>query len=517
MKKRAQLGLLDRQEPQLSENFPKEGFNNDLGSMPNVSFGTIWRYMIDAVDSKRQLSMAKPLVKGFNFYKSGNVHSILHLKQSGKHYLKSQVFPSMKKNLIYQCNIVMSSIGVVLKSYCGCPAGIDGRCNRVSATLFALDEYCKEREKMSEESCTSKPCRWNVPKKRKGPVTPIPAMSFQKHDYSKRQKTDRTPTIKVGQDVRAVHHREWSDEKVGSMLATVKAYQSKTGSVIGWSHILPQKIEENENIVSPLKTLPPSLRDITEKCKEIEKKLNVDKQEISKIEQKTRGQSKDKLWNFHRKCRITASKCYRVASLKPTTSPTKALGDVLQYNKQYESSAMNEGLQKEGEIESLYIMAQQKSGHKNLSVEPCGLFISQTHGFLAATPDGLVSDPHVSQSNGLLEMKFIQLSTSVSLEQGLLQRRICNTCRDNKLKMNINHKYFYQIQQQMFVTKRSWTDFVVKGSTGDKLYIERVNFDSDFWGTVLPKLCNFFQQHILPELSYPRVRYGLPRCQLRFE
>ena len=187
MKKRAELGLLDRQEPQLSENFPKEGFNNDLGSMPNVSFGTIWRYMIDVVDSKRQLSTAKPLVKGFNFYKSGNVHSILHLKQSGKHYLKSQVFPSMKKNLIYQCNIVMSSIGVVLKSYCGCPAGIDGRCNHVSATLFALDEYCKEREKMSEESCTSKPCRWNVPKKRKGPVTPIPAMSFQKHDNSKRR------------------------------------------------------------------------------------------------------------------------------------------------------------------------------------------------------------------------------------------------------------------------------------------------------------------------------------------
>ena len=151
-------------------------------------------------------------------------------------------------------------------------------------------------------------------------------------------------------------------------------------------------------------------------------------------------------------------------------------------------------------------MAQQKSGHKNLSVEPCGLFISQTHGFLAATPDGLVSDPHVSQTNGLLEMKFIQLSTSVSLEQGLLQRRICNTCRDNKLKMNINHKYFYQIQQQMFVTKRSWADFVVKGSTGDKLYIERVNFDSDFWGTVLPNCAisfsnTFCQNCLIPELG----------------
>jgi uncharacterized Zn finger protein len=110
--------------------------------------------MIDAVDSKKQLSAAKPLVKGFNFYKSGNVLSISFLNQNGKNYVKSQVLPTMKKNLNYQCNIVMFSIGGVLKAYCGCPAGIDSRCNHVSATLFALDEYCKEREKHSEESCT---------------------------------------------------------------------------------------------------------------------------------------------------------------------------------------------------------------------------------------------------------------------------------------------------------------------------------------------------------------------------
>ena len=45
----------------------------------------------------------------------------------------------------------MSSIGGVLKAYCGCLAGIDGRCNHVSATLFDLGEYCKEREKISKE------------------------------------------------------------------------------------------------------------------------------------------------------------------------------------------------------------------------------------------------------------------------------------------------------------------------------------------------------------------------------
>ena len=114
-------------------------------------------------------------------------------------------------------------------------------------------------------------------------------------------------------------------------------------------------------------------------------------------------------------------------------------------------------------------------------------------------------------------MKLIQLNDSESLRQGLLQRRICKDCGDNHLKMNTGHKYFYQIQQQMFVTQRKWTDFVVKGSTGNELYIERVNFNSEFWESVLPKLCNFFQQQVLPEMSYPRVKYGLARCQLRFE
>lgn len=76
---------------------------------------------------KKQLPPAKPLVKGFNFYKSSNVVCIPLIKQNGKNYIKSQVLPSMKKNLVYHCNIVMSSIGGVLKAYCGCPAGLEGQ------------------------------------------------------------------------------------------------------------------------------------------------------------------------------------------------------------------------------------------------------------------------------------------------------------------------------------------------------------------------------------------------------
>ena len=52
------------------------------------------------VDSKKKLYTAKPLVKGFNFYKSaGNVISISFLKQNDKNNYKSQILPSMKKKL----------------------------------------------------------------------------------------------------------------------------------------------------------------------------------------------------------------------------------------------------------------------------------------------------------------------------------------------------------------------------------------------------------------------------------
>jgi len=64
----------------------------------------------------------------------------------------------MKKDKIYTCFLVIASIGRVLNAHCKCPAGIDGHCNHVASTLFALEQHFKERQKMSsvaEDSCTS--------------------------------------------------------------------------------------------------------------------------------------------------------------------------------------------------------------------------------------------------------------------------------------------------------------------------------------------------------------------------
>ena len=60
----------------------------------------------------------------------------------------------------------------VKQAVCPCPSGNDGRCNHLAATLFATEDVCKKAASTTTESedelpCTSKPCKWSIPKIRK--------------------------------------------------------------------------------------------------------------------------------------------------------------------------------------------------------------------------------------------------------------------------------------------------------------------------------------------------------------
>ena len=96
----------------------------------------------------------------------------------------------------------------------------------------------------------------------------------------------------------------------------------------------------NAGCISPFAALPLSLKNIEEKGRKIQRKLNFTEEEIQQVEKKTRLQSRDSDWYLYRKGRITASKCKRVASLKPTT-----LKELFMINKVPQTSAMLQGLE----------------------------------------------------------------------------------------------------------------------------------------------------------------------------
>jgi hypothetical protein len=217
-------------------------------------------------------------------------------------------------------------------------------------------------------------------------------MKFRKHEYGKAKK-ELQPMFQVNRDVRSEPHRSLPQEKAKSMLAKLQEVQVETGQVIGWCHILPQNVpveagdkcsvdggiasvqggeellpyeqghatpelqaaEHHKNekmhaenvlvqdLVSPIKEHPISAEAIDERCKKIKRRLLVTVEDAKRIEAETREQSKSDLWYYHRSCRITASKCYRIAAMKDATSPTKAIEECL-YKQVLPTRFMKEGL-----------------------------------------------------------------------------------------------------------------------------------------------------------------------------
>ena len=201
------------------------------------------------------------------------------------------------------------------------------------------------------------------------------------------------------------------------------------------------------------------------------------------------------MWFDVRQPRITASKSKRCL-LRPTTSPTKAVPEVL-YPKQVQTNAMKDGIESESSIIQTF---EHETGNKVLK---SGFFISDTHPFLGASPDGLVDEDKI------VEVKKIVLKEGESLEDGMCRLGIYKRF-EQQLVLNNNHKYYYQIQQQLFCAKRSICYFIVSSARGT--HRDAVQFDSAFWENILPRLESFYFDHVFPELVYPRILTGESRC-----
>ena len=249
-----------------------------------------------------------------------------------------------------------------------------------------------------------------------------------------------------------------------------------------------------KEIASPIKFHPPSLHDIKSKADTIIQKLSVSEDDICQIEEATRDQSRSKRWFTERSPRITASQCKR--ALMKTTSPTKAVSEILGYNNNIETDCMRDGIKSEG------VIIQQYTNMTKNKVQQCGLFVSKSHPFLGASPDGLIDD------DGCIEVKKIHPRCNETLEDAMKRLHVVKEL-DGSLVINETHKYYHQIQQQLFCTKRRWTDFVA--SDGNVLFVKRVEYNQDFWDLNLPRLKKFYYKVLLLELAYPRVKFGIER------
>ena len=185
--------------------------------------------------------------------------------------------------------------------------------------------------------------------------------------------------------------------------------------------------------------------------------------------------------------------------------------ELFRVNNNPQSTAMLQGLQNEDSIAEAIINKLDSEGKKGVPTT-CGFFISKTHGFLGAIPDGIITDEEES-TPGVVEFKYIQVKPGETLTDALLRQRIRLKVQPNNtviIQLNKNHKYYFQLYQQMFVTDYHWGVLIAQGTDGG-LFCEKVKFADEFWSSILKKIELILDTFLVYELAYPRVQLELER------
>jgi hypothetical protein len=222
------------------------------------------------------------------------------------------------------------------------------------------------------------------------------------------------------------------------------------------------------------------------------------------IEKATRLQGQSGVWHTERKHRITASNVKKIACRRTSLKIKPIVQDLL-YNKFKGNTATFNGLMQEKACIREY-KSFREDEDENLTYEACaaGLMIHEHYPWLGATPDGVVNVSNGEQ--GLVEVKNILDRKSLTFVQATKQvKDFClEKVTSGQLQLRRTHPYYYQVQTQMFVSGKSWLDFVVRTTYPHQLHVERITWDAAFISQFLTKLKDFYFKVLLPELAVPR-------------
>ena len=178
----------------------------------------------------------------------------------------------------------------------------------------------------------------------------------------------------------------------------------------------------------------------------------VTREAAQKIEEQTRAQAENNEWKYERRKRITASRVGGIAKMKKTTKRSNKVKDLL-YSTFRGNEATHYGSEMEDRTIQQYITYQQRNGHPDVTVQKCGLFISEQNNWLAATPHGIVHDPSdASHPQGLVEIKNPFSVRDKEIREACNSSAFCLQIdkKTSNIRLNQRHDYYYQTQCQMY-------------------------------------------------------------------
>ncbi|CAG2229693.1 unnamed protein product [Mytilus edulis] len=136
--------------------------------------------------------------------------------------------------------------------------------------------------------------------------------------------------------------------------------------------------------------------------------------------------------------------------------------------------------------------------HLDFSCTQSGFHVSNENPFLGASPDGITNCQCCGR--GIVEIKCPYKHKDNTIEHAAA---IDSTfCLDKNLHLKTNHRYYTQIQFQMYILKVTYCDFVVftKCKPLPSLVIIRVLIDINLCNSMIAKCNRFIQDYVVKEL-----------------
>lgn len=414
-----------------------------------------------------------------------------------------------------------------------------GHCNHIGGVVFAIEDFSRSGLKEHDQpiSCTSRLCKWNVPRNMRVEPQPVDKIVVRKIRYGKK----RSACAKISEyDPRAPVDRSLNTESLNKLGEKLALCLPNSAFFLFHTNFQPQNISstsDNNNIeidstCEPLPDcVPENVQEYSEDYqmpfddnynfaskvfKEMidihVKSQIVTIEDVKKTEEMTRGQSDNNAWRELKETILTASN-FKKAVVRQK-APDKLLKDIM-YLKSEECErsipALEYGKHNEQHAVNCYIDFHISQGNVGLKVMEVGTILSRKYSGLGASLDRYVIDPMaIPKKEGGLEVKCPISKAGMSLEEACSDKKFYLTLSHGQAFLKQEHAYHYQVQGQMFVCELEWIDFVVWFGH-DTISVERITFDDKWWSTrALPSLDYFYRRAFFPEVLTRRVKRSVP-------
>ena len=228
-------------------------------------------------------------------------------------------------------------------------------------------------------------------------------------------------------------------------------------------------------------------------------RLKENKKNRLKIQEETVKQNESHSWKALRKIMLTSLHFETACTWSTRVSCGNQVKKILYPAVNDECKAVIYGLQQEK------IAKEKIIQERNIEITSCGLFIDEKHACLGSSPDGIIDD------DWILEIKCPYSAANVSAEEAMTTVPAVRKIFHSKYigMMNKRHAYYYQVQGQLHITRRSHCLFVIHTPLSRKYII--IDVDHEFWKEKMEKqLRRFYMDCMLPEILDSRHNRKMP-------